>query len=114
MQITTSLSLATDYSGAAAASGLIGFTGTVAILLVVYGVISFFVPVFIYRIMRRNTQSYVRLGEIRDLLRRQGSLNEQVRAEKPNRDPNALYLTEAEILEGEKVSQEWAEKVKKK
>jgi uncharacterized membrane protein len=69
--------LADDYTGAAAASGIAGFVVLVTILLCIYSVISFLLPIFVYRIMRRNTASYDRLGEIRDLLRKQEFLNDQ-------------------------------------
>jgi hypothetical protein len=51
-----------------AASGIAGFIGIVMILMFIYGVISFLLPIFVYRIMRRGTASYLRLGEMRDLL----------------------------------------------
>jgi hypothetical protein len=86
-------SLSTDLTSAAAASGIVGFTGIVTILLIIYGLISFFVPIFIYRIMRRTTQSYLRLGEIRDLLRRQAFLSNQLRVEQRNSGVSALDIS---------------------
>ena len=39
--------------------------------------IFFLLPIFVFRIMRRGTESYNRLGEIRDLLRKQAALSIQ-------------------------------------
>jgi hypothetical protein len=72
--------LGSDYTDAAAVSGVAGAAGffvLITILLFIYSIISFLLPVFIYRIMRRNTASYERLGEIRDLLRKQEFLYDQ-------------------------------------
>jgi hypothetical protein len=62
------------------------------ILLFIYSIISFLVPIFIYRIMRRGTASYERLGEIRDLLRKQefvkaqAQLQPQITTNQPQRN----------------------------
>jgi hypothetical protein len=68
------------------AAGLFGVLGGLLgiILLFIYGIISFLVPIFIYRIMRRNTLSYQRLGEIRDLLRKQEFLYDQANPKPPS------------------------------
>jgi hypothetical protein len=66
----TTLILLADYDGAA--NGFTGIIGVLWILLCfIYGVICFLVPIFIYRIMRRGTESYDALCRIEQLLQAQ-------------------------------------------
>jgi hypothetical protein len=105
-----------DYAGAAAASGVAGFIGIVMILLFVYSVIAFLLPIFVYRIMRRGTESYQRLEEIRDLLRKQARFVNQPGVEPPNSDVGALHVPEPDEVSGrENAVQEngWVGNVKK-
>ena len=98
--------IASDYSttsSAAAASGILGFTGILLILLVIYGIIFFLLPIFVYRIMRRGTESCQRLGEIRDLLRKQAALSKPRHVEQLRKAVIGLDLSPAiEILEHER------------
>jgi uncharacterized oligopeptide transporter (OPT) family protein len=57
-----------DYSGAA--SGIAGIMGLITILIIIYGIICFLVPIFIYRIMRRGTEMANTMSRIEFLLRK--------------------------------------------
>jgi hypothetical protein len=58
------------YSGGetAAGSAIAGLIVLVPFLLFIYGVVCFLVPIFIYRIMRRGTESHQTLRRIEQLL----------------------------------------------
>ena len=59
-----------EYNGGSEATGgaIAGLIVLVPLLLFIYGVVCFFVPIFIYRIMRRGTQSFETLRRIEQLL----------------------------------------------
>jgi hypothetical protein len=61
-----------DYSGGA--GGMSSGVLLLGVLMLVYSVLCFLVPVFVYRIMRRGTETSDTLGRIEALLRYQNQL----------------------------------------
>jgi hypothetical protein len=84
ISILTTYLAADDTGSTAAAFGVSGFMGIELILLIIYSVISLLIPIYIYRIMRLTNASYNRLGEMRDLLRKQDFLYDQAHPKPPN------------------------------
>lgn len=76
-----------DYEGVA--GGIAGIIGIMWLLAIIYGIICFFVPVFIYRIMRRGTESLNALLRIESLLRVQHPTTNTVGD--PALDPKTIY-----------------------
>jgi hypothetical protein len=54
--------------GAVAGGAVAGLIVLIPVLLFIYSVVCFLVPIFIYRIMRRGTDSYETLRRIEQLL----------------------------------------------
>jgi hypothetical protein len=54
-----------------AGGGIARLMVLVPLLLFIYGLVAFFVPIFVYRIMRRGTQTHETLKRIEKLLIRQ-------------------------------------------
>jgi len=87
-----------DYGGAAAATGVSGFMGIGLIVLIIYSVLSLLIPIYIYRIMRLTNASYNRLGEMRDLLRKQEFLYDQAHPKPPN-PPQIKTIVTSQVKE---------------
>ena len=78
---------APDYSGAAAGIGSLISVGMILIFL--YSVLCFLVPIFIYRIMRRGTQVHDTLLRIEQLQR--GNISPPVKSPEPEWDRTKIY-----------------------
>jgi hypothetical protein len=79
--------LIADYKGAA--SGIAGIIGVFWVLAFIYGIICFFVSVFVYRIMRRGTERLNALLRIESLLRVPHPTTNTVSG--PAWDPKGIY-----------------------